>query len=193
MTRRFNLLPHRELKRQWSLRVLGRQVFLATVTGALLALLGSLAIDHSSAYLSAYNQVLNTALVERALPYSRAQKLLAERAALIEKKAILERVDARRTTSVLIMNDVIRARPEGLFLTRFEENGDQFRLEGQADTAASIARFFEQMNETSNVKGLVLEEVQLLTLSSGTLYEFSMHGKVHLFDAALAAGADLRP
>ena len=193
MMRRFNLLPHRELRRQWSLRVLGRQVFVATVTGAVLALLGSLAIDQSAAYLSAYNQVLNTALVERALPYSAAQKLLAQRAALNEKKTILERVDARRTTSVLIMNDVIRARPEGLFLTRFEENGDQFRLEGQAATAASIASFFERMSETSNIKGLVLEEIQLLSLSSGNLYGFSMYGKVHLFDAAPASGTDLRP
>ncbi len=193
MMKRFNLLPHRELKRRWLQRVLGRQIFVASGIGVVLALIGLLAISLHVAYLSAYNKVLTEALAEQAVPFSSAQKLLAQRTALSDRKTILERVDARRTTSVLIMNDVVRSRPEGLYLTRLEENGDAFRLEGRAGGSESIAKFFERMSEAGNINALHLEEIQLIPLSTGSLYGFAMHGKVHLLDVTNISGTGALP
>jgi type IV pilus assembly protein PilN len=192
MMQRFNLLPHQAMRRQWGLRVLGRQLFVTSMLGCLIALAALQVQWYRIEYVEGFNKALTDEILAQMPDYKKAQSLLAERASLLEKKAVLERVDARRTTSVLIMADLVRSRPDGLYFTKLEENGESFRVEGRSIGGDAIARFFERVTASGHIRDLVLEEIQLAEQDAMRLYGFVMHGRVNLtgVQPALSKGAE---
>lgn len=190
MNKRFNLLPHRQMRRRWALRVLARQIGVTTALGIGFSGLITVFLELQNDYEEGYNKTLNAITIQQHSPYKQATALIAQRDSLIKKKEILERVDARRTTSVLIMNDIARNRPDGVYLTRMNENGDSFNIEGRALTSEAVAKMFERMASSENIDGLVLEEVQWVDQNINA-YAFLMKGRVRLVGSEkLNAGTD---
>lgn len=184
---RFNLLPHRRLKRQQAQSILWRQVSVAALSGGVLALLGSFVLEQRISYVESYNATLNSALLDQAPRYIQAQRLQEQLAALKEKIAFLEQVDARRTVSVQIMNDLARSRPDGLYLTSLEENGERFSVAGHALNPEVVASFYEQLCGSTHLDALMLEEIHQISHRGATLYDFTIRGKVQFVDGIRAA------
>ncbi len=190
MNRRFNLLPHRQMRRRRTLNVFARQMAFVTVLAVTLSGLVASLLDLQNDYAEGYNNVLNDITIQQFGSYKRATELVARRDSLTKKKQILERVDARRTTSVLIMNDLVKNRPEGVYLTRLNENGDSFSIEGRALTGDAITRMFEGLRSSEYMDGLLLEEVQWIDQGVNA-FAFSMQGKVRLVGSEnLVTGSD---
>lgn len=183
MKQRFNLLPHQAMRRQWAIRVLLRQMLAIGLLAISIALLNAQIQSYRIEFAESYNKALAEAVLVQVPGYQRGQTLLAQRASLLEKKAVLEKVDARRTSSVLLMNDLVEARPEGLYFTRVEENGEAFRIEGRAMGSDAVARFYEHLGASRQLRDLVLEEIQVIEQDAGRLYGFVMHGHVSLAGA----------
>jgi type IV pilus assembly protein PilN len=179
VNKRFNLLPHRQMMRRRTQLVLARQVAVTAMLGVALSGLAAGLIDLQNEYEEGYNKTLNERIIRDHSSYKRATELIARRDSLTDKKRILERVDARRTTSVLIMNDLLKSRPDGLYLTRLIENGDSLIIEGLALTSDAVATMFERMTRSENIDDLVLEEVQWVEQTMNA-FAFSMRGRVRL-------------
>jgi Tfp pilus assembly protein PilN len=99
---------------------------------------------------------------------------------MLERQKILERLDARRSTSVMILDDVARALPSEAYLTRLEEDGDKFRLEGKALNNGAIAKLFESLVKSERLSALALEEIRLQEGESLAPYAFLIVGSVKL-------------
>ena len=180
MISRFNLLPHRAQKQIWERRVLIRQISLVLLLALLVALVIHGVIVIRLNYLEAYNGGLRSA-VEKILPDFRAsQQLQKQRADMLERQKVLERLDARRSTSVMILDDVARALPPDAYLTRLEEDGERFRLEGKAINNAAIAKLFEMLVRSERLSGLTLEEIRMQEAESLAPYVFLIVGNVKL-------------
>jgi len=179
VNRRFNLLPHRQMRRRRALSVLIRQMAFVTLLSVSLSGLVASLVDLQNDYVEGYNNVLNDKTMQQFGSYKQATEMVARRDSLMKKKEILERVDARRTTSVLIMNDLLKSRPDGVYLTRLNENGESFSIEGRALTGNAITKMFERVRSSEYMDDLVLEEVQWIEQGINA-FAFSMQGQVRL-------------
>ena len=157
------------------------------------ALLLNGAYSQNLQYIDAYNATLRLAVDDIAPGYRASQQLMRQRDDMLEKQKILERLDARRSTSVLILNDVALALPPDIYLTRLEEDGERFRLEGKSVNSAAIVHFFQQVVRSDRLTGLVLEEIRMQDGESLAPYIFVVGGQVRLIGAAGVAMADQQP
>lgn len=180
MISRFNLLPHRAQKQIWERRVLMRQIGLVLLLAFLVALVIHCVIVARLNYLEAYNGGLRSA-VEKILPDFRAsQQVRKQRDDMLERQKVLEKLDARRSTSVMILEDIARALPQDVYLTRLEEDGERFRLEGRSLNNAAIAKLFESLLGSERLSGLALEEIRMQEAESLAPYVFLIIGNVKL-------------
>lgn len=180
MTGRFNLLPHRSFRETRARQVLARQIALVSVVAFMSALLINGAVGLKVNYLQAYNLKLQS-LVDQLVPsFQESQQLMKLRDDMLEKQQVLERLDARRSTSVLILNDVAQALPQDVYLTRLEEDGDRFRLEAKSVNSASVVRFFEAIVQSERLIGLALEEIRTQDGEHAAPYVFAINGQVKL-------------
>lgn len=185
MISRFNLLPHRAQKQMWQKRTLVRQVGLVLVLALLTAMFIHVSIVARLNYLEAYNREMQSALL-KIIPEARAsQQLLKQRDDMLERQKVLEGLDARRSTSVMILDDVARALPPDVYLIRLEEDGERLRLEGKAVSNVTIAKFFESLVRSERLSGLALEEIRMQEGEGPAPYVFLINGKVILAGAGV--------
>lgn len=180
MTSRFNLLPHRMQKQMWQKQVLGRQVSMVLLLAFLTALLIHGIVVTRLDYLESYNNSLQSAVTQMLPAYREAQQFVKQRDDMLERQKVLERLDARRSTSVMILDDVARAMLPEVYLTRLEEDGERFRLEGKAVNNAAIANFYELIVKSERLTALALEEIHVQEGESLAPYVFLINGKVRL-------------
>lgn len=180
MNSRFNLLPHRAQKQLWLKRVLARQAGLVLVMAVLTAWLIHSSIVGRLNYLEAYNAGLQSAVAQILPEFRASQQFLKQRDDMLERQKVLEGLDARRSTSVLILDDVARALPPDVYLTRLEEDGQRFRLEGKSVNNAAIAKLFEVLVRSERLPDLALEEIRVQEGESLAPYVFLIVGRVRL-------------
>lgn len=193
MSARFNLMPHRLQMQLWHRRVLGRQMVVVLVAAMACALVLYGAYSAHVSFLETYNKTLRLAVDQIAPEYRASQQLMRARDDMLEKQKVLERLDARRSTSVLILNDVALALPSDIYLTRLEEDGEGFRLEGKSVNNGAIVHFFEQIVQSDRLAGLVLEEIRMQDGENIAPYIFAISGEVRLVGTTGVAKADRLP
>ena len=180
MNRRFNLLPHRELKHRWCLRVLGRQLLVVSGAGLVSILLVEGVLQLRVSYLEGYHRALSAAVSQLLPSFAAAKEASQRRNDLLERQNTLEKLDARRSTSVMILDGLARAMLQELYITRLEENGDTFRLEGRAVDTTTIASFFEVIVKSERLSNLELEEIRTVDEDQQAPYLFIINGQVRL-------------
>lgn len=193
MSPRFNLMPHRSQAQLWQRRVLARQMSVALLIAMLSALVLHGAYSWNVNFNKAYNATLRLAVDQIAPDFRAAQQLMKQRDDMLEKQKILERLDARRSTSVQILNDVALALSSDIYLTRLEEDGALFRLEGRSVNNAAIAQFFEQIVRSDRLTSLVLQEIRMEDGGNAAPYIFSISGQVRLFGSTSVVMSDRQP
>ena len=181
---RFNLLPHRQMANRVALRLLGRQLVLVGGFALFLVVLGALVLHWQLAQTVAMNEALNAAIAESLPEYRQAERLQARYTNLLQRQQLIERLDARRSTSVLLLADVADALPQQAYLTRLEENGELFTVEGRAVDSAAIARFMEKLSGSAYLAETSLKEIQAQNADKDAVapFQFLIAGRVLLLN-----------
>ena len=178
--RRFNLLPHRQMARARVWQVFLRQA-LASAVGALMIVVGGVVLIRMQVSAAdAFNQTLASELEKQLPRYQESRRLREQYQKMLQRQSLIEGLDARRSTSVLLLNDLAEAMPQNVYLTRLEEDGSRFRVEGRAVEASAIAKFLETLSASVYLGGLVLGEVKTQDQGASAPYLFSLEGKVRL-------------
>ena len=193
MTGRFNLLAHRTRLKLWHRRVLLRQLSVAALLAVISALLVNTLFGLKAGYITAYNATLRSEADVLVPEFQTSQQVMKQRDDMLEKQRILEMLDARRSTSVMILNDVAHALSKDIYLTRLEEDGERFRLEGRSVNNAAIARFFESIVASERLAGMSLEEIRMQEGEHGAPYTFAISGQVLLIGVSARQAAGPQP
>lgn len=177
---RFNLLPHREMHRQRARQILLRQALMVAVLSIGCVAVGRIFLEQQITRQAEFNSAITTATESLAPAYRQAVQLQQRYDSLLQRQQLIELLDARRTTSVLLLADVAEALPKDVYLLRFEEDGQQLFLEGRAITSAAIANFIERLTQSQFLRHVVLNEIKTQGLTPPAIYQFSIHGDVLL-------------
>jgi type IV pilus assembly protein PilN len=141
-----NLLPWREAARKKS-----QQQFVMTAVGAVL--LGAATVGAGYAYMQgriAYqesrNQYLTTQIKQLDSKIAEIKTLDAQRKALLDRIAVIERLQSTRPGIVHLFDEMVNALPKGLYLTQLQQTGNKIKIEGKAESNARVSSYMNKLN-----------------------------------------------
>ena len=172
---RINLLPHREEKRR-----MRRQQFYAL--GGLIALLavviwlfGYSVIDR---YINAQEQqniFLKAEIVALDKEIEEIKRLKEQTDSLLSRKRIIESLQADRTETVHLFNELARQVPEGVYLKTLKQTGQKINLTGYAQSNSRISTLMRNLEASPLLERPDLVEIKAVTIGNRRISEFNMN------------------
>lgn len=161
-------------------KILWRQIVIISLVAVGLALLGQVWLSLRLKDMAIQGSTLNAAIGELLVDYRQAAYLQQRYGQVLKRQQLIESLDGRRSTSVLLLADVAEALPDQVYLTRLEEDGARFLVEGRAVDNADIAKFIENLSASAYLADVVLNEIRALDQDMPAAYQFSLGARVQL-------------
>ncbi|MGB5815171.1 MAG: PilN domain-containing protein [Thermoanaerobaculia bacterium] len=98
------------------------------------------------------------------------QEFKAKKAELERKIQVINNLKANQRGPVQVMDQISRALPELLWLTRMQVRGETITLQGQAFNTNAVANFIENLDRVPEFQEPILRE----TTRNGPVYSFSL-------------------
>jgi type IV pilus assembly protein PilN len=157
---KINLLPWREDRRQ-----LRKREFMAMLGGVVIAsvvavFLAMQFFDQQmqrqrdrNAFLDAEIKLLDDKIVK-------IKDLEEQRDRLLQRQKIIEDLQANRSTTVHLLDELVSAIPDGVYLTVLKQTGTRLELQGRAQSHARISQFMENLDDSPWLKYRDLQIIQ---------------------------------
>jgi type IV pilus assembly protein PilN len=171
---RVNLLPWREERRKAR-----RQQFfaLAGVVAAAVVIIWFLGYGAINGYISAQdgaNAFLKSEIVLLDKDIQEIQRLKEQTESLLSRKRIIESLQANRTETVHLFNELVREVPEGVYLKSIKQTGDKISLVGYAQSNARVSTLMRNLEASPVTERPDLVEIKAATVGNRRLSEFSL-------------------
>lgn len=162
---RVNLLPHRAIKRAEQQRQFGIMAFIAAALAGLLVFLYWSVVTAQKEAQDSRNKRLDDEIAKLEIEIKDIKKLKGEIGSVLERKQIVENLQTNRSQAVVILDEIARRLPDGMFIKSLKQQGNTIRIEGVADTNARVATLVRTL--TSSSEGL--ENPKLVEIKSNTV------------------------
>jgi type IV pilus assembly protein PilN len=136
---RINLLPWRETQRKQRQREFGALVGAAVVITLLLAGYSYMYIQGLIEYQGQRNAFLKAEIAKVDQQIRAIHELDKVKARLLARMKVIERLQSSRPLVVHLFDELVKALPDGLYLTSVVQRGNQVTLQGQAQSNARIS------------------------------------------------------
>jgi type IV pilus assembly protein PilN len=184
---RINLLPWREqLRRERKLAFfvsLGIAAGVAAVTAfAAYLLLGSMidAQDRRNARLQAEIKVLDKQIEE-------INDLEAQKQRFISRMQIIEKLQRSRPEVVHLFDELVKAMPDGTYLTSIKQTGNKIKVEGVAQSSTRVSTLMRNIAASAWLRNPELEVVETAKDNAGSHFVLDAE-QVGIADDDNAAG-----
>ncbi len=170
-----NLLPHRAERR----KALQRQfVLLAAMT----AVLGGLIWFTGHGYFEGRidnqnrrNQFLERKIAELDKQIDEIKRLREQTQALLARKRVVEQLQADRTESVRLLDQLVRQLPEGIFLKTIKQSGSNVNVVGYATSNARVSTLMRNFEASPWLESPKLIEIKASKVGETMLNEFNLN------------------
>ena len=172
---RINLLPHREIKRK------RQQKEFFIMLGAVLGLgAGAWFAVHS--YLSGQleeqngrNSYLESEIAILEKQIDEIKKLKEQTEALLQRKKVVESLQANRAETVYLLDQLVRQLPDGVYLKAVQQKAAKVTVNGFAQSNARVSTFMRNLESSPYLEKPVLIEIKAFSDKSARLSEFSLN------------------
>lgn len=171
---RINLLPHRQLKRAERQREFGLMALMAAVAAGAIVFFGWTIIGAQKAAQLERNGRLETAITILDREIVEIKDLKNQINNVLERKQIVENLQTNRSQSVVILDELTRQLPEGLYLKSIKQSGNLITLEGVADTNARVATLVRNLSVSNWMELPNLVEIKSFTLNGIRVNDFTL-------------------
>ncbi len=175
---RINLLPHREQKRK------AQQIRFYVVAGASAALgifivvAGYSILEQRISTQDGRNTFLQAEIDHLDKQISEIEVLRTKRKDLLDRKQVVERLQANRGEIVGMLDQLTRQTPEGVYLRLIEQSGDTFKVVGRSLSNARISTYMRSLNDSPAFEMPTLVEIKAVKENGQRLNEFVMNVKL---------------
>ena len=171
---RINLLPHREIKRKRQQKefftMLGSVVMLGVVMWFAVHLyLGGRLSDQEGR-----NKYLEDEIAKLDKQIDEIKKLKDQVAALLQRKKVVEGLQANRNQTVLLLDQLVRQLPDGIYLKSVQQKGDVVNITGYTQSNARVSTFMRNLESSPYLEKPNLIEIQVVTEQARRVNQFSM-------------------
>lgn len=171
---RINLLPHRQLKRAERQRQFGLMALMAAVAASAIVFFGWTVLGAQKSSQLERNGRLETAITKLDKEIADIKDLKGQISDVLERKQIVENLQANRSQAVVILDELTRQLPEGLYLKSIKQQGNLITLQGVADTNARVATLVRNLSVSNWMESPNLMEIQSSTLNGIRINNFTL-------------------
>ncbi|MBI4191350.1 MAG: PilN domain-containing protein [Betaproteobacteria bacterium] len=171
---RINLLPHREIRRKQQQKEF--YVMLGAVAG-----LGVTIWFAMHTYLNGQleeqqgrNGYLEGEIATLDKEIEEIQKLKEQTAALLQRKKIVESLQANRAETVYLLDQLVRQLPDGVYLKGIAQKGGRINVNGFAQSNARVSTFMRNLESSPYLENPSLIEIKAVTERNRRISEFSL-------------------
>jgi len=175
MSARINLLPHREERRKRA-----RQHFFVLAGGT--AVLGALIVGLMHTFYAAKietqaerNRFMKSEIAKLDKEIAEINKLKDEIAALLARKQVIETLQAERSQTVHLLEQLVRQMPEGVYLRQVWQKAGRVHLLGYAQSNARVSTLMRNIEASPWLEKPVLVEVKANTVDKRRVSEFNLN------------------
>lgn len=171
---RINLLPHREAARKRQklqfFALLGAFAASGLIGWGAVHLFIAEQINHQASrndFLKKENARLDKEIDE-------IKKLREEVAALLARKQVIETLQADRSQSVQLLDELAKQTPDGVYLRGVKQQGMRVNVTGYAQSNARVSAFMRNIQGSPYIENPQLVEIKASTVNSRRLSEFNL-------------------
>jgi type IV pilus assembly protein PilN len=172
---RINLLPHRQIKRAERQREFGLMGLMAAGAACAVIFLGWQFLGVQKESQLERNGRLEKAITALDKEIADIKDLKDQINSVLERKLIVENLQTNRSQSVVILDELTRQLPEGLYLKSIKQGGNLITLEGVADTNARVATLVRNLSVSNWLESPNLVEIKSLTVNNIKQNEFTLN------------------
>lgn len=171
---RINLLPHREERR----KALRQQFFalaaLVTVLAGAIWFVGFTYIDTQIENQQAKNTFLKKEIAELDKQIEEIKKLKEQTDSLLARKQVIESLQANRSETVHLFNELARHLPGGVYLRSIKQDPQKITLIGFSQSNARVSTLMQNLDASPYLERPVLVEIKAVTQGKRRMSEFIM-------------------
>jgi type IV pilus assembly protein PilN len=188
---RINLLPWREelrkQKKQKFLETIGLSVVLTLIIFGLVHMY----IEGLKAYQEQRNRMLQTEIALLDKKIIEIKSIEEKKSKLLSKIELIQKLQKSRPEIVHLFDEIPKATPDGVFLTKFTQKGSELIFEGKSQSNARVSAFMTAIDASSWLQTPTLNVIQKPEKTdSEQLSDFSLHAKLGKKNAKEAENGD---
>ena len=171
---RINLLPHREEKRLAQKRQMGVIAGGVAILGVVSVLLGYTIIAGIIEYQKGNNDFLKSEISKLDKEIAEIKALKEKTKSLLDRKKVVEDLQTDRSSSVHLLDQLVRQLPEGIYLKTIKQTGKVITLQGYAQSNARVSTLMRNLEESPWLESPNLVEVKAVTVNNLRANEFTL-------------------
>lgn len=174
MAMRINLLPHRQIKRAEKQRQFGLMALLSAVAASAIVFAGWTYLGAQKQKQLERNTRLETAITQLDKEIADIKDLKDQINNVLERKQVVENLQTNRSQAVVVLDEITRQLPEGLYLKNIKQVGNAITLDGVADTNARVATLVRNLSVSNWLESPNLVEIKTSTLNGIKQNDFTL-------------------
>lgn len=171
---RINLLPHREERR----KALRQQFYalsaLVAVLAAFIWFVGYSLIDAMITHQADKNSFLKSEIAVLDKQIEEIKKLKEQTESLLQRKQVIEALQANRSETVHLFNELAKQLPSGIYLKSIKQEGQKITLVGYAQSNARVSTLMHNLDESPLLENPVLIEIKSAQVGKRRMNEFAL-------------------
>lgn len=157
---RVNLLPHRQIKREARQREFGLMAGFVAIAAAVVVFMGWTFINSRIDSQTERNNRLDEAIIKLDKEIADIKDLKDQISAMLERKQVVENLQTNRSQAVVVLDEISRQLPEGMYLKSIKQEGNVISIEGVADTNARVATLVRNFSASQWLESPKLVEIK---------------------------------
>jgi type IV pilus assembly protein PilN len=171
---RVNLLPHREAARRARRQQFYVLIGLVSVLAGVIWFLGFTIISRQINVQNDKNEFLKKELAVLDKDIAEIKRLKEQTDALLARKRVIEALQANRTETVHLFNELAKQVPEGIYLRSLVQTGPKLVLSGVAQSNARITTLMNNLDDSPLLENSTLIETKSEVINNRRLNGFSI-------------------
>jgi type IV pilus assembly protein PilN len=174
MAVRINLLPYRKVRRAERQRLFNMLLIGTLVAGAAVVLIGNNYISGQIEDQNERNSRLEKAISQLDKEIAEIKDLKSKISAVLERKRAVENLQSGRSRAVILLDELARQLPEGVYLKGIRQQGNIITMDGVADTNARVATLVRNFGASKYLEAPELIEIHAITVNNLKQSAFTM-------------------
>ncbi len=172
---RINLLPHRQIKRIERQRQFNLMIVAVIILAAGTVFTGQTFIDAEIDNQTSRNNRLDKAIAKLDKDINEIKDLKSKINDVLDRKQVVENLQTNRGQAVILLDEIARKLPEGMYLRSIKEQGNLITLEGVADTNARVATLVRNLSLSDWLESPGLVEIKAETVNGLKRNDFTLN------------------
>lgn len=171
---RINLLPHREERRKQRRQQFYALAGLVAVLAGLIWFVGYTYINNRIDQQAEKNAFLKNEIAALDKQIAEINKLKEQTESLLARKQVIESLQANRSETVHLFNELARQLPPGVYLRSIKQERDKITLVGHAQSNARVSTLMHNLDGSPVLERPVLVEIKAVQVGKRRMGEFTM-------------------